>query len=205
MEIPDFHRTFLNDESLNRGAARLLWAGITVSFPTKIADVINMSLYDAAAGWNELGATKNGVNISFNNTEETLDVDQIYSVIATTPTEWECSVETTLSETTSDRLALAWEGGPVTTDATPPSGAEKNVTFGTPRSYTQRRLAVLFPRNSGKIRAYIFRIVQRSPQDSTISFNKTGDQTVIPIRFNCLPDLSISDEKSRLFVIRDQV
>ena len=102
-----------------------------------------MSTYDTTASWNELGATKTGIQITVNNAEEDFDVDQIYGTIRTDPTDWNYSVETSLAETTVDRLAFAWEGSSVTTDTTPPSGTEKVVYFGNPRSYTQRRLAVL--------------------------------------------------------------
>src|SRR4051812_7077644 len=109
--MADFFRTNVaGDDSFIRGAARVLWAGSTVSFPSKIADVINMSTYDAMTGWNELGATKTGVQISVNNTEETFDVDQIVGDIDTRPVSWEVSVTTALAEMTLDRLALAWEG-----------------------------------------------------------------------------------------------
>lgn len=203
--MPDFFRTSVNDESFIRGAARIMWAGSTVSFPTKIADIINMSTYDAQATWNDLGATKTGVQISVNNTEEAFDVDQILGNILTQPTDWEVSVQTSLAEMTVDRLALAWEGYPVITDATPPSGPEKVTYFGLPTSYTERRLAVLFQRPNGKIRAYIFRRVNRAPQDSSVNHNKTGEQISIPVRFNALPDTSIAETKQRYFMIRDQV
>ena len=203
--MPDFFRTFVNDESFIRGAARILWAGSTVAFPTKIADVINMSLYDATSGWNELGATKTGIQISVNNTEESFDVDQILGNLDTQPVSWEVSVQTALAEMTLERLQVAWEGAPVTTDNTPPSGAEKELGIGAPVDYTERRLAVLFQRPSGKIRGFFFRKVNRAPQESAVTFNKTGEQISVPVRFNCLPDLSISDVKKRFFIVRDQV
>lgn len=203
--MPDFHRTYVNDESFIRGAARLLWAGTTIAFPTKIADVINMSTYDATANWNELGATKTGISISINNAEETFDVDQIAGDISTEPTNWEVFVGTQLAEMTLERLAVAWEGSAVTVDATPPSGSEKELGIGQPTAYTQRRLAVLFQRPNGKIRGYFFRKAQRTPQESTIAHAKTGEQQSVPVRFKCLADSSISEVKKRFFIIRDQV
>ena len=50
-----------------------------------------MSTYDAITGWNELGATKTGVQITVNNAEESFDVDQIYGNISTEPTDWDCT------------------------------------------------------------------------------------------------------------------
>lgn len=202
--MPDFHRVSINDESFIRGAARILWAGSTVAFPTSISSVINMSLYDSTTGWNDLGATKTGIQISVNNTEESFDVDQIYGNIDTLPTSWDVSVQTALAEMTLDRLQFAWEGDPVTTQ-TVTSGNEKQTFVGSPLDYTERRLAVLFQRPSGKIRGFFFRKVNRSPQESTVTFNKTGEQISVPVRFTCLPDLSISEPKQRYFMIRDQI
>src|ERR1044072_1750929 len=142
--MPDFHRVSINDESFIRGAARILWAGSTVAFPTSISSVINMSLYDATASWNELGATKTGIQISVNNTEESFDVDQVYGNIDTLPTSWDVSVQTALAEMTLDRLQFAWEGDPVTNQTVSAGLVEKQTFMGTPNDYTERRLAVLF-------------------------------------------------------------
>jgi hypothetical protein len=201
--MPDFHRTFVNDDSFIRGAARLLWAGTTIAFPTKIGDVVNMSTYNAMTGWNELGATKTGVQITINNAEENFDVDQILGDVRSEPTNWECSVGTALAEMTLERMALAWEGSDVTTD-TSVTPNEKEVGVGQPSSYQQRRLAVMFQRPNGKIRGYFFRIVQRTPQESSVTHAKTGEQISIPVRFKALADSSISDVKKRFFVVRDQ-
>ena len=213
--MPDFHRTFVNDTSFIRGAARLLVAPTTVAFPTKNADVIDLgdptampveaATYEAETGWLDQGATKTGIQITINNAEETFDIDQVMGDIASQPTNWECSVGTQLAEMTLERLALAWEGSAVTTDATPVSGAEKEVGFGQPVSYTQRRLAVMFQRPNGKVRGYLFRKVQRSPQESSVTHQKTGEQISIPMRWRALADTSVSDVTKRFFIIRDQV
>jgi len=202
----DFFRTNATaDDSFIRGAGRLLWAGITVSFPTKLETVINMSTYDAQSNWYDLGATKGGIQISHNNTEESYDVDQIQGDIYSAPTGYEVSVGTTLAEMTLERYQIAFQGSSVTTDSTPGSGSEKQLGVGNPSTYIQRRLAVLQQRASGKIRGYFFRIAQKMPQEATLQFNKTGEQQTVPVRFKCLPDASIADVESRFFIIRDQV
>lgn len=164
-----------------------------------------MSTYDAQTGWNELGATKTGVQISVNNAEEQFDVDQIYGNIASEPTDWDYEITTALAETTPQRLQFAWEGSPVTTNGAAPSGPEYNAFFGNPRTYTERKLAILHQRRNGKVRGYIFRKVNRSPQESTITHAKTGEQTTIPVKFTALPDLSVADERARVGAIYDQV
>lgn len=202
--MADFHRTFVNDESFIRGAARILWAGSTVAFPSSLSSVINMTTFDAQTGWNELGATKTGIQISVNNAEESFDVDQINGDIDTRPTTWEVSVGTALAEMTLERLEVAWEGSNVTTD-TGVTPNEKEIGIGQPDSYTLRRLAVLFQRPNGKIRGYLFRKVQRTPQESNVTHAKTGEQITIPVRFKALADTSVSDVRKRFFIIRDQV
>src|ERR1700754_3994222 len=126
--MPDFHRTYVNDRSFIRGAARILIADLATPKPTKIEDVIELAdaagppvvkQYDAVKatdfatsknGWVDLGATKTGIQITINNAEETFDVDQILGDISSQPTSWECSVGTQLAEMTPERLQVAWEG-----------------------------------------------------------------------------------------------
>lgn len=206
----DFHRTFVDDRSFIRGAARLLIADYSLTKPTQIADVIHLSsssafdLYDAASGWTDLGATKTGIQITINNAEESFDVDQILGDISSAPTNWECSVGTQLAEMTPERLQVAWEGSDITTD-TGSTPDEEEIGFGNPTSYAQRRLAVLFQRPNGQIRAYLFHKVQRTPQESSVTHAKTGEQISVPVRFKVLADETAStDPKKRFFVIRDQ-
>src|SRR6185436_3768785 len=193
--MPDFHRVSINDDNFIRGAARILWAGTTIAFPVTIADVINVSTYDPMTGWNDLGATKTGITITVNNTEETFDVDQIYSDIDARPTSWECSVSTALAEMTLAKLQLAWEGGSIVT-VTSGGQNESQLGIGAPTTYTRRRLAVLFQKQNNKIRAYVFRKVQRTPQESAITYAKTGEQQAVPMRFKAFADLSITDPLS---------
>lgn len=161
-------------------------------------------VYDAQAGWTDLGATKTGIQITINNAEEAFDIDQIMGDIASQPTGWECSVGTQLAEMSEERLQVAWEGSAITTDTTT-TPSEKEIGFGQPTAYTQRRLAVLFQRSNGKIRAFIFRKVQRMPQESSITFQKGGDQQSVPVRFRALADTGESNVQKRFFIIRDQV
>ena len=204
--MPDFHRVSVNDDNFIRGAARILWAGTTITFPITIADIINLSTYDPMTNWNDLGATKTGITITVNNTEETFDVDQIYSDIDARPTSWECSVGTSLAEMTLQRLQIAWEGGSVVQVNAPgsPTGTETQMGMGAPTTYTRRRIAVLFQKQNNKIRAYVFRKTQRTPQESAITYSKTGEQQAVPLRFKAFADLSITDPLTRFFVIFDQ-
>ena len=208
--MADFHRTSVDNRSFIRGAARILIAPAEITRPTQISHVIalasasGVALYDAASGWTDLGATKTGVQISINNAEETFDVDQVYGDISSAPTSWECTVGTQLAEMTPEKMQIAWEGSAITLDATPTTGSEQEIGFGSPTSYTQRRLAVLFQRPNGLVRAYLFHKVQRQPQESSVTHAKTGEQISIPIRFRALQDTSVTNIQKRFFIVRDQ-
>jgi len=205
----DFHRTFVNDRSFIRGAARILIAPITQARPAKISDVIALAstsavaLYDAASGWTDLGATKTGCQITVNNAEEAFDIDQVLGDISSQPTNWEVSVGTQLAEMTPERLRIAWEGSAITLDVGP-TPDEEEIGFGAPSAYTQRRLAVMFQRPNGFIRAYLFWKVQRMPQESSVTHAKTGEQISVPVRFKALADTTVTDPYKRFFIIRDQ-
>ena len=203
--MPDFYPTAVNDESFIRGAGRLLIASLSTAFPTQINDVINLSSYAPANGWQDVGATKGGIAVSFNNSEETFDVDQVMADIAALPTGTEMFVQTQLAQPTLDWLSHAWEGTGVTLNAGPPI-PEKKTSFGTFESYTQRRLALAFRRpQSGKIRLHAFRKTQRAPQESTITYNKTGEQQSIAHRWRVLPDTSVAEVRERFMTTFDQV
>lgn len=198
--MPDFLKTFVDlDENFIRGAARMLWAGTTIAFPTTLGDVVNLSTYDAQTGWNDLGATKTGIQITVNNTEETFDVDQILTDLDSRPTAWEVQVGTQLAEMTLARMQFAWDGGAITT-----VGNEDQMGVGAPTTYIRRRLAVLFQKPNGRIRGYIFRNVQRTPQESAINFAKTGEQQSVPVRFRALADTSVAEARERIFMVFDQ-
>jgi hypothetical protein len=198
--MADFFRTGITDDNFIRGAARLLVAGTTISFPTAVSDVINLSSFDAMSGWVDVGATKTGITISHNNTEETFDVDQILGDIDSRPVSYEQTVATALAEVTLENFQLAWEGGPIST-----SGGYRTMGVGEPAVYVRKRLAVIFQKANGKLRMHAFRKVQHSAQESAIPYNKTGEQQSIPVTFRALADTSISDVYTRTQVIFDQV
>jgi hypothetical protein len=164
--------------------------------------------WDAQSGWTDLGPTKGGITIVRNNSEETFDVDQLLADIMSLPTAWEMSVQASYARNDIDLLQLLWEGGTITTDGTT---GERTLPLGAPTGYTQKRVGVLFQRTSldggttpGKVRAYCFRICQRTPQESSIVHNKTGDQATIPFTWKALVDPNIVDPRARFGSIIDQ-
>lgn len=201
----DFYKTTINDETILRGPARLLWAGITIAMPTTISGVVNLSLFTAAAGWNDLGGTKTGVAIERNNTEQTIDIDQIYTDLDAFPQGWSLTVQTSLSEMNLENVSIAWQGSPVTSmTAEGAAVTQKRMGLGAPIFYIRRRLAVVHQKSNGLLRAIVLRRVNRSPQASALTHDKAGDQLTTPVRFEAFADLSVSDVDYRFGEIWDQ-
>lgn len=193
---------------LVRGAARLMYAPIATTKPAKIADVIDISggtpTYNAETDWADFGATREGIQITINNTETAFDVDQVQGAIGTAPDSWECFVATNLAEQTLENMVIVWEGAAITTDTTVTPN-ERETGFAGATSYTQHRLAVMFQRPNGKITGYFFHIAVRSPQEGTLNFQKGGDAQVIAARFAALADASETDPLKAFFRVREQV
>lgn len=209
--MADFYRTELDNEwAFVRGPARLLAADDDQAFPDEINDIIKLASgvtqFDAQTGWDDLGATKGGVQISTNHTEETFDVDQILADIESAPVSWEASVSTALAENTLEHFQLAWEGGEISTNTGTASGIdERKMGYGNPTFYIRRKLAVLYRGDEGLIRSFVFRRVQLQPVESQIAFNKTGEQISIPVNFKALADTSVAEPKERFFVVYEQI
>lgn len=199
---------FVVDQTkLVKGAGRLMYATSAQAKPAKIGDVINTSTYAAQSGWNDLGATREGIQITVNNTESGFDVDQVAGLLLTTPENWECFVTTNLAEITLEKLVIAWEGASVTVDsAVTPS--EKQTGFAGATSYTERRLAVLFKKPASSapqaLVGYFFWRAVRAPQEGVLNFQKGGDAMVIPVRWNILADSTQADPLTAFFMVREQ-
>lgn len=164
--------------------------------------------FDAQTGWTDLGPTKGGVTVSRNNSEETFDVDQIQADIMSAPTAWEMTVSSQMAKADIDTLQYLWEGGTISLDVV---SGERTLPIGTPPSYRQKRLAVLFQRGSldggvtpGGVRAYCGRITQRSPQESSLAHNKTGEQSSVAFTWRWLADTNVVDPYARFGSIIDQ-
>lgn len=165
-------------------------------------------LYDPVGSWTDLGSTKSGVSKDRNNTETQIDVDQILQALLAIPDEWEMTITTEFADTTLENLQLAWEGDTITTDATQTPN-ERHLGMGAPLSYSQRRLAVVHQKTvgpaAGKMRADVFRIVQRSPQSSRMTYNKSGNQQTIPHVFRAFGDTTVADPALRFGEVIEQL
>ncbi len=192
---------FVVDQTkLVKGAARIMYAPSTEPDPASIGDVIDTTTYAAQGTWEDLGATRTGIQITVNNTESSFEVDQVAGVIGTSPETWECTVATQLAEVTLENLVIAWEGAAITTD-----GSERETGFAGATSYTERRLAVLFQKPDLKITGYLFHRAVRSPVAGVLDFQKGGDARTIPVTFNILADATQTDPLKAFFIVREQV
>lgn len=182
--------------------------GGTTPLVTNVRTTSGLGQYDAQPTYTDLGATKGGITVMRNNSEQTFSVDQINADIMSIPTAWQMTVAASVAQADIDTLQYVWEGGTISLDIT---SGERTLPLGTPLTYRQKRLVVLFQRQSvdggvtpGAIRGYAFRITQRTPQESTIVHNSDGDQAVIPFTWNAIADQTVSDDYARFGGIIDQ-
>jgi hypothetical protein len=160
--------------------------------------------YDPISPWFDLGATKNGIRVSRNQTEDVFDVDQIYGDLDARPTNWEMQITTALSQFNLATLQVAWELGNTFIDTTPLTGSEEHLGIGLPTAYTHRRMAILYQRPNGLIRAIAFRNVVKMPQASELTHMKSGEQVTIPVVFRALIDTTVQDPTQNIGEVIDQ-
>jgi hypothetical protein len=164
--------------------------------------------YDPMAGWSDLGSTKTGVQIMRNNTESAIDIDQILATLTAIPDEWEMTVTTAFAETTLENIQIAWEGGTIYSDATQTPN-ERHLPLGAPLAYTERRLAVIHQKtigtSAGRLRMAALRRVTRSPANSVLDYQKTGNQQTLPHTFRAFADSAVADPYARFGEIIEQL
>jgi hypothetical protein len=160
------------------------------------------------SGWSELGSTRSGVQIAKNNTEDQLDIDQIYGSILGVPNEHEMTVATQLAEVTLENIALTWDQpDPITVNVTTPI-PERTLSLGAPLAYTQRRLAVLHQKTigpaAGLTRAVVFRSTTRSAANSMLDYQKQGQMQTLPHQFRAYVDPFMTDQNARFGAVIEQ-
>src|SRR4051812_5793680 len=166
-----------------------------------------VGLYDPLGGWFDLGATKNGVVPTMNNTEEEFTIDQQKVAIGVLPNEWTWSFTSSLVEVTPENLALAWDMGPVTLN-TLPAVPEKQIGFGATDGYTVRRIAIVHrrPTTQGSLlRLHFFRKMIRQAAESTLDYASTGDQQAVALQMRGLVDDNVADPYQSVGYLLDQV
>jgi len=180
--------------------------GGTTPTITVTETVPGQGLYDPLGSWFDLGATKNGVVPTMNNTEEEFTIDQSKVSIGVLPNEWTWSFTTSLVEVTPENLAFAWDAGPVTLN-TVPAVPEKQIGFGAPDGYTVRRIAIIHRRpttQGGLLRAHFFRKMIRQAAEATLNYASTGDQQSVALQMRGLVDDNVSDPYQNVGFLLDQ-
>lgn len=167
-----------------------------------------VGLYDVKSGWLDLGPTLGGITVTHNNGEQTYTVDQVNADIFTLPNSTEMSVASAVSRNDIDTMKILWEGGTITVNGTT---GDRFLPLGTITSYTQRRAAILGQRPSldggitpGGVYALFFRIAQRSPQESSIVWNKEGTQQTIAFTWKAIADTTVADPSARFGGVLDE-
>jgi hypothetical protein len=163
-------------------------------------------LYDPVGSWFDLGATKNGVNPTMNNTEEEFTIDQQKVSIGVLPNEFTWAFTTSLVEVTPENLAFVWDMGPVTLN-TLPAVPEKVVGFGTTDGYTVRRIAIVHRRpatQGGLLRAHFFRKMIRQAAETSLGYASTGDQQTVALQMRGLVDDNVTDPYQNVGYLLDQ-
>lgn len=182
--------------------------GGTTPAVTVVETTPGLGQYDPINGWYLLGGTKDGVNPTFNDSEEEFTIDQLTSPIGALPSGHDWGFTTSLVEVTPENLAFAFDMGPVTVISSA-SPVEKQVGFGTPTGRTQRRMAIIHRREvgglQGLLRMHYFRIAQRrAGSETSLSYAATGEQQRAALNIRALPDTTISDPYLTVGYLRDQ-
>jgi hypothetical protein len=187
----------LDPTRLIQGAAMVYIQPISGTVPTKIEDIIKTAAggtqFDPVGTWVTVGFTKTGINITRNNAEEELTVDQIEGPIKRNPNDWSMSVGTQLEEMDLETFQLAWELGSITAIAASGTGstatlAQRKLGYSAPKTYTRRQVAVAFLREDNLPRVHYFRRCERAAQESGLTYQPGGDQLSLPHRWNAVVD-----------------
>ncbi|MFI3685175.1 hypothetical protein VBH15_09455 [Vagococcus fluvialis] len=100
-------------KNIQGGAGRLLWNSNTSNRPKKISDVMDLESFEAKEGWNDLGATNEGIAQSRGFDTEDVEIDQSKTPIDTSVSSWTNAISTTLMETSIENRQLVNVGGAI--------------------------------------------------------------------------------------------
>lgn len=95
------------------GPGRLVSAPYGTVLPETIEDLIDPTTYVLKPGWEDVGATQEGIKVTRSYDEEETEVDQIQGPAETTITKWSHDVSTLLAENSIENRQLALIGGAI--------------------------------------------------------------------------------------------
>lgn len=166
--------------------------------------------YDPVGAWFALGATKDGVNPTYNNTEDEFTIDQQLAILGALPNQHTWAFTTSLVEVSLENLALVCNMGAVTLN-TVPAIPEKKMGMGSPTTYDQFRVAIIHRRTNpgalnGLLRCHFFRIAQRQAAEVSFGpYQASGDQVKAALSMRGLADETVSDPFQNVGYFLDQV
>lgn len=118
----------VNSDRIVGGPGRLVFKPYDGTFPESIADVMSPTApYDLTEGWQDLGATNDGITTTRSFDTEDFEVDQVVGAVDTDITSWEHTLETNLAENSVENRKLALIGGTI---------IESAPVLGTPTTLT---------------------------------------------------------------------
>lgn len=110
----------VNSSNIVGGAGRLVLKAYDGTFPDSIEEVMSLSApYDLVDGWQDVGATNDGITVSRGFDSEDFEVDQVVGPVDTDITGWTHGLSTTLAENTVSNRQMALIGGQII--ETPPT------------------------------------------------------------------------------------
>lgn len=176
-----------------RGPAKVLWAGMSIGFPTLIENVINPSTGAPGTSWVTFGLTRGGVNVS-KTLDQTVrdDVDQILGAYDQDITGRSYTITTQMAEVhiNTDQLAVGLDlypsGAVVGTQATQTIRALDDSD----NKAEERRWAVIYPKaTNGKVFAFVFRRGAVAGGEKAFRFDK-NDPASPPLEIRLFPEIA---------------
>lgn len=210
----------VSESKVWRGAARILYAAVSQSFPGKLESIIQPAVpkdphataFALGTGWHDWGATsRDGVSITRSfEAEEGVETDQSpASLFGGQPSTWAASLAFTLMHTDPDSLALAWELPVKRSYALNSAGPDYKVAqtyskFSAPSELTERRIAVIQEHpTSGKLRAFVFRKAALSAEASELLVARSNASSV-PVSMVANPDTAVAEDQDMFGGVFDE-
>lgn len=190
-----------------RGPAKILYAPGTLSMPLLLDQIINATSGAPATGWNALGLTRGGINVSKNlDIAVRDDVDQIIGAYDQDVTDRSYQITSQLAEVLDRaQLGIAFDMGTPTVVST--GGATQvmiPLDSGSNKT-AERRIAVIYPKSvTGKALGFVFRRAAMSGGEKVFRFDKS-DPASPPLEFRAFPEIATTidpeDAYGRLYDI----
>lgn len=187
----DFYRQGVTTSYVIGGPGRVLVAATTVSYPLKIADVINFSTYAPQANWFDLGHTSE----PFTSTEgfETTDwISQQIGKINIQVGTWNRTIGITFLESKNTKVFdVVHETAERVTDPTGSAPTEQVSYHWDKPEVTEWRMAVLhYDFSTNKVTMDVFPRIKRSGADSEMAWDR-GNPQAHGTEFVPLPDSDV--------------